>query len=168
MVSERHAAFLDSQTHFGSPSVPMHMKFGHSHPNWCVKSMRLCQYDIGKWQLYLAGLGTIFSSLNGASHQELWCLCVSSRHFKHIPDSWSRLKMSIHDDQKAKSSHVNHSRILEHELGCDRHGFRASRCVFWAPRLILVQKYPEIWKFSIPYFWLKRYSNRPRSPCRPR
>ena len=58
-------------------SAPMHMKFGHSHLIWCVKSMRWCQYDILKWQLYLAGLGTIFSSLNGASHQELWCpLCL--------------------------------------------------------------------------------------------
>ena len=41
--------------------------------------------------------------------------------------------MSNHDDQKAKSSHVNHSRILGHELGCAGHGFRASRCVFGLP-----------------------------------
>ena len=41
--------------------------------------------------------------------------------------------MSNHDDQKANSSHVNHSIILEHELGCAGHGFRASRCVFGLP-----------------------------------
>ena len=53
--------------------------------------------------------------------------------------TWSRLKMSIHDDQKAKSSPVNHSRILAHELGGAGHDFRASCCVlelpdsFWTP-----------------------------------
>ena len=61
-------------------------------------------------------------------------------------------QMTRVDDQKAKSSHVNHSRILEHELGCAGHSFRVSRCVIWAPRLIFGSPGKrahahEIWSF---------------------
>ena len=66
--------------------------------------------------------------------------------------TWSRLKMPIHDDQKAKSSPVNHSRILGHELGYAGHGSRAPRCVcglpdsFWTPGKAL----PCTWNLVIP------------------